>query len=236
MDEKLNWVKEHRRQLMAAFAVLAVIVLIIGLCLSWFVYNKSLSTVGAVKAPSDLKLMGPNATAIEQIDLTYDPKRDVDDKGCVTLKKPFCVKSKDADAAYSLFLARTTNINGLKVELYRATAKSNPSSSDVNADVAGLDSSGNPFAWNRTDGKNLITDDGYINKLSTAMKADADWDDKTFDGKLGLDKLDRSASPVYWRLSDQNTGNDSVDDYIIELKWQESKKETDVLYLIATAG
>lgn len=241
MDEKLNWVKEHRRQLMAAFAVLAVIVLIIGLCLSWFVYNKSLSTVGAVKAPSDLKLMGPNATAIEQIDLTYDPKRDVDDKGYVTLKKPFCVKSKDADASYSLFLARTTNINGLDVKLYRATAESNPSSSGANAYVAGLDSSGSPFAWNRTDGKNLIPDGdnnngSYINKLSTPMKADAEKDGKTFDSNLGLDKLDRSASPVYWKLRDQNTGNDSVDDYIIELKWQESKKETDVLYLIAAAG
>ena len=33
MTSAINWVKEHRRELMAAFAALAVIVLIIGLCL-----------------------------------------------------------------------------------------------------------------------------------------------------------------------------------------------------------
>lgn len=234
MDEKLNWVKEHRRQLMAGFAVLAVIVLIIGLCLSWFVYNKSLSTVGSMKQPSDLVLTGPNQTSIEQIDLTYDPKLDVDDKGYVTLKKPFSVKSKDAETKYSLFLARTTNINGLDIKLYRATPKANPSEDDAkNAYVAGLDNRGKLYAWNK-DGDDLIPFGSYINKLPDSMKAKEDHDDQTFDSKLALDKLERSASPVYWKLSGQNTGEDSVDNYIIELTWQESQKETDVLYLIAS--
>lgn len=228
-----DWVQEHRRQLMAAFAVVAVIVLIIGLCLSWFVFNKSLSTVGAVKAPADLKLMGPNQTAITEIDLTYDPQKDIDENGNVTLKKPFCVKS-DRETSYSLMLAHTTNINGLRIELYKADAKANPSSSDTSAEVAGLDSAGKPFAWNKV-GNNLFSQENYINKGAEDGKADTNHDGQTFGSSLDLDKLERSASPLYWKLGNLSINQNSPDDYIIELTWQESQKETDVLYLIASS-
>ncbi len=228
-----NWIQEHRRELMAAFAVLAVIVLIIGLCLSWFVFNKSLSTVGEIKAPAELKLMGPNQTAITEIDLTYDPQKDVKN-GVVTLKRPFCVKSDTKDARYNLFLAHTTNIKGLGIKLYRATAKENPTASDTDAAVAGFDSAGNPFAWT-IDDDNIFSQSNYINKGDDG-KADPKYDDQTFESQLGLDNLERSASPLYWKLSGQNTGDDCLDNYIIELTWQESQKETDVLYLIASAS
>lgn len=59
MDSIRDWASEHRRQLMVIFVVLAVVVLLIGLGLSWFVHNKSLSTVGMLQTPSDIKLMGP---------------------------------------------------------------------------------------------------------------------------------------------------------------------------------
>lgn len=233
MANAIDWAKEHNRELMAAFAALAVIVLAIGLCLSWFVHSKSLSTVGAIKDPAALKLMGPNQTVMTEIDLTYDPQKDVDEDGNVTLKKPFCVKSDEAQIAYSLMLAHTTNINGLSIELYRAKAKKNPSASDTTADVAGLDKDGNPFAWDKT-GENLLSQGSYINK-GTDGKADPEYDGQTFGSAVGSDALGRSASPLYWKLSDQNTGDDCLDNYIIELKWQEAQKETDVLYLIALA-
>ena len=232
MNNATYWIKEHRRELMAAFAALAVVVLIIGLCLSWFVFNKSLSTVSAIKAPAELKLMGPNQTAITEIDLTYDPQTDVEN-GNVTLKKPFCVKS-DTPADYSLILAHTTNINGLGIKLYRASSKENPSASDSTAAVAGFDSAGNPYAWD-IDGSDFFSQDNYINK-GVDGKADANYDAQTFESQLGSDDLERSASQLYWKLTGQNTGNDCLDNYIIELTWQESQKETDVLYLIASAS
>lgn len=233
MEAKMEWIQEHRRQLMAGFAALAVIALIIGLCLSWFVQNESLSTVGAVKAPSTLKLMGPNQTTIEQIDLRYDKKRDVDESGRVTLRKPFCVTSDKANTGYALFLAHTTNINGLSIKLYRATAKNNPSSVDATAYVAGLDNRGKPFAWNKGGSDLMTTSEGsYLNKDNDG-KADTEHDPQTFDKALGLNDLERSASPLYWKLPNQNTGDNAVNNYIIELSWQETQKETDVIYLIA---
>lgn len=231
MADAINWAKEHNRELMAAFAALAVVVLVIGLCLSWFVHSKSLSTVGEIKDPAELKLMGPNGTAMTEIDLTYEQK-DVDENGYVTLKKPFCVKSDKQQTDYSLMLAHTTNIKGLDIKLYKAEAKENPSASDTTADVAGVDRNERPFAWNKV-GEDLLTQGltqgSYINKADTG-KADTDHDGQTFGSYTDLE---RSASPLYWKLSGQNTGGDCLDDYIIEFKWQETQKETDVLYLIA---
>ena len=40
MDSIRDWASEHRRQLMVIFVLLAVVVLLIGLGLSWFVHNK----------------------------------------------------------------------------------------------------------------------------------------------------------------------------------------------------
>ena len=233
MTSAINWVKEHRRELMAAFAALAVIVLIIGLCLSWFVFSKSLSTVGSIKQPAVLKLMGPNQTAITQIDLTYDPQNDVDKDGNITLKRPFCVKSAQ-QADYSLMLAHTTNINGLDIKLYKASAKKSPSASDASAYVAGNDETGAPFAWDidKTVG-DLLPQDSYINDDDGDGKADVGYDGQTFGNYTDLE---RSASPLYWELGGQNTGEDCLDNYVIELKWREAQKETDVLYLIALSS
>lgn len=230
-----TWVENHGDQLRAAFLLLAALVLIIGLCFSWFVYNKSLSTTGMIKEPSDIMLRGPNATEMARIDLTYDPANDTvteaDGRKTVTVKRAFCVKTKNPNVGYNLFLSRTTNIAGMEVRLYAATALENPATA-TNAYVKGLDGLGRPFAWNRSD-NDLIPQGRYINKLADEMLADEAHDSQTFES---FKNIQRNASSVYWEKSSLNSGDDSVDNYIIEVTWTETQKETDVLYLIANAG
>lgn len=232
-----TWIENHSDQLRAAFLLLAVLVLIIGLCFSWFVYNKSLSTTGLVKEPSDIMLRGPNATEMARIDLTYDPTNDIvtenDGSKTITVKRAFCVKTKDKNVGYNLFLSRTTNISGMEVKLFRATALDNPATV-TEADVLGLDGLGRPFAWNKDSEDLISTNQGkYINKLSDAMRADTNHDSQTFEQ---FTDIQRNASSVYWEKTGLNSGDDSVDNYIIEVTWTETQKETDVLYLIANAG
>lgn len=240
MEAKIEWIKNHRRELMAGFAVLAVIILIIGLCLSWFVYTKSLSTVGMLKQPSDIRLMGPNATEMSQIDLSYDPKTDVHTdektgKKIVELRRALCVKTEKPNTAYTLFLARTTNIDGLNIKLYKATDVTK-SEEAAKADVTGYDGINKYYAWNK-DGSELLKDWTPLNKLNDELLADPSKDDKTFGKNLGVDLLQRHASPVYWRSNGTfNSGDDSVDRYIIEFSWEETQKETDVIYLIANSA
>lgn len=239
MDSIRDWASEHRRQLMVIFVVLAVVMLLIGLGLSWFVHNKSLSTVGMLQTPSDIKLMGPNATEMAQIDLSYDPKTDVkseNGKKVVHLTRPFCVKTDQKDTSYNLLLARTTNISGLEIHLYKATDVTNGSTEDATADVKGATGVNSHYAWNKS-GNDLVPDGRYINKLPKSMLADPDHDSQTFEKALGEDKLQRNASPVYWKANGPfSSGTNGIDNYIIELSWPEDQSETDIIYLIANSG
>ena len=236
MDSMRDWASEHRRQLMAIFVVLAVVVLLIGLGLSWFVHNKSLSTVGMLQTPSDIKLMGPNATEMTQIDLSYDPETDVkseNGKKVVHLTRPFCVKTDKEGTSYNLLLARTTNISGLEICLYKATDVSSGSTADAAADVKGVTGINSHYAWNK-DGD---LSGHYVNKLPGSMLADTDHDPQTFDEKLDESQLQRNASPVYWKANGPfASGANGIDNYIIELSWPEDQSETDIIYLIANSG
>lgn len=236
MESIRDWASEHRRQLMVIFVALAVVVLLIGLGLSWFVHNKSLSTVGMLQTPSDIKLMGPNATEMTQIDLSYDPETDVkseNGKKVVHLTRPFCVKTDKEETSYNLFLARTTNISGLEIHLYKATDVSSGSTADATADVKGVTGINSHYAWK----KNGDVSGHYINKLDGSMLADQTHDSQTFDKALGEDKLQRNASPVYWKANGSfSSGKNGIDNYIIELSWPEDQSETDIIYLIANSG
>lgn len=239
MESIRDWASEHRLQLMVIFVVLAVVVLLIGLGLSWFVHNKSLSTVGMLQTPSDIKLMGPNATEMAQIDLSYDPETDVkseNGKKVVHLTRPFCVKTDQKDTSYNLLLARTTNISGLEIHLYKAKDVSSGSTTDATADVKGVAGVNSHYAWNK-DGKDLIPSGHYINKLPGSMLADTDHDSQTFDRTLDESQLQRNASPVYWKANGPfSSGTKGIDNYIIELSWPEDQNETDIIYLIANSG
>lgn len=239
MESIQDWASEHRRQLMVIFVVLAVVMLLIGLGLSWFVQNKSLSTVGMLQTPSDIKLMGPNATEMTQIDLSYDPETDVESgsgKKVVHLTRPFCVKTDKEGTSYNLLLARTTNISGLEIRLFKATDVSSGSTEDAAADVKGVTGINSHYAWNKN-GNDLIPSGHYINKLDDSMLADTDHDSQTFEKALGTDKLQRNASPVYWKADGSfASGANGIDNYIIELSWPEDQSETDIIYLIANSG
>lgn len=239
MDSIRDWASEHRRQLMVIFVVLAIVVLLIGLGLSWFVHNKSLSTVGMLQTPSDIKLMGPNATEMTQIDLSYDPETDVrseNGKKVVHLTRPFCVKTDKQGTSYNLLLSRTTNISGLEIHLYKATDVSSGSAEDVTADVKGVTGINSHYAWNKN-GDDLIPSGHYINKVDDSMLADEKHDSQTFDRTLGESQLQRNASPVYWKANGPfASGAEGIDNYIIELSWPEDQSETDIIYLIANSG
>lgn len=239
MDSIWDWASEHRRQLMVIFVVLAVVVLLIGLGLSWFVHNKSLSTVGMLQTPSDIKLMGPNATEMTQIDLSYDPETDVkseNGKKVVHLTRPFCVKTDKEGTSYNLLLARTTNISGLEIRLYKAKDVSSGSTADATADVKGVTGINSHYAWKKA-GDDLIKSGHYINKPDDSMLADTGHDSQTFEKALGEDKLQRNASPVYWKADGPFlSGTNGIDNYIIELSWPEDQSETDIIYLIANSG
>lgn len=244
MNEKSErFFNDKRRIAIAALAIIAVVVLIIGLTATWFVDSKRLETVGKVQSPAEIKVLGPNETAMEEIPLTYEPAEFVDHK--VKLTRTFSVVS---GGSFTLYLAHTTNIRDLDIKLYRVDEQTG-----LPADVVG-DADGTPFYWNRRDGEavdadhqngNLYPGEGsFVNpKDNSDPKLAIDPNGQIFSGAAVQD----NAIPLYWKLgvtdpdkkeSTKYTVKDGttpckVTNFIIDISWTDSSKETDVLYLIA---
>ena len=250
--------EKRSRQALAILAVVAAIILIIGLSLTWFVGSKSLSTVGKVQKPADLKIMGPNQTAIEPIEISYDPDRDVKNAdGTVTIRRAFCVKSNTADQAgtslggqaFELQLANTTSIKGLKINVYHVQ----DTTGSGTGDVVGLDGLNAPYAWTRSGGPISFTLINPQTENDDSLAEELAGNDPTFQQYKNVQK---NARPLYRfhafaksELDGYNTATDRAADatnFIIECTWNpgivnvdgssvSNVKETDMVYLITRA-
>ncbi len=206
-----------RKRLMAIFAVIAVAVLILGLTLSWFVGSQTASTVGKVAQPSKLHILGPNQSAIEQLDLSYDVSN-IDGEKKVTVRRGFCVDSEKE--GFELQVANTTNISNLEIKVYRVMVNDPSASGDV-VEPGSYSWSKNGSAIDFTeiaDSSGIQTFNGYENVQSNAIP-------QYRYHIFAADDLDRDGSDVA-----------EVTNFIIEATWTESVKETDMVYLIARSS
>ena len=252
LGDARNWIENHRAQALAVLILLAAIALIIGLSLSWFVGSKSLSTVGKIQTPAQLKIMGPNQTSIEPIEISYDESRgDVkNDNGIVTIRRAFCVQSDNGDPAaggqaFELQVANTTNITGLTINVYHVTVND---SSNTSGTVVGLDGLNQPYSWSK---KGAPIEFHFINFAdgTSALAKELEANDPTY-GKYG--NVQKNARPLYRYHRFEKSELDGYKDgkanaatnFIIECTWNpgvvtvngksvSNVKETDMVYLIA---
>lgn len=252
LGDARNWIENHRAQALAVLILLAAIVLIIGLSLSWFVGSKSLSTVGKIQTPAQLKIMGPNQTSIEPIEISYDESRgDVkNDNGTVTVRRAFCVQSDNGDPAaggqaFELQVANTTNITGLTINVYRVTVND---PSNTSGTVVGLDGLNQPYSWSK---KGAPIEFHFINSAdrTSALAKELEANDPTYGSYA---KVQKNARPLYRYQKFAGSGLDgwngntanAATNFIIECTWNpgvvtvngktvSNVKETDMVYLIA---
>ena len=220
MTSAKDWIYEHRGPILAALAVIALVLVIAALTLSWLLINNSLSTVAKVDSPAELKITVPGESAATQLDLTNDADYDqVGNDGRVYRSRAFSVDS--GGNAFELQVANTTNISGLSVKIYRATVNGNPS--------AAGDITGNGYSWSKGD---EVT--GFADIDPDAAKS------QTFGS---YSNVLTNAIPKYrWKRFeitelDKKNENEaaSATNFIIECSWPQkgNYKETDVAYLIA---
>lgn len=252
LGDARNWIENHRAQALAVLILLAAIVLIIGLSLSWFVGSKSLSTVGKIQTPAQLKIMGPNQTSIEPIEISYDESRgDVkNSNGTVTVRRAFCVQSDNGDPAaggqaFELQVANTTNITGLTINVYRVTVND---PSNTSGTVVGLDGLNQPYSWSK---KGTPIEFAFINSADgkSALAKELEANDPTYGSYA---KVQKNARPLYRYQKFAESGLDgwngntanAATNFIIECTWNpdvvtvngktvSNVKETDMVYLIA---
>ena len=213
-----DWIYEHRGPILATLAVIAVVLIIAALTLSWFLANNSLSTVAKVDSPAELKITVPGESAATQLDLTSDADYDkVAADGRVYRSRAFSVDSDGK--AFELQVANTTNINGLSVKIYRAKVNDSSASGDV---------MGNGYSWSKVgeaiDFTPISANSakpqtfGAYGNIQTNALPNYRW--KRFE----IDDLDKNGSEAA-----------SATNFIIECSWPKDTnyKETDVAYLIA---
>lgn len=227
-----------KRLIQAVLLVLAVGALITGTTMAWFTNQYRISSAAKIHPPAYISIRDPGDTVIQSIDLSYD-KSEIRD-GKVTLLRPFVIRSEKS--SYDLCIAHTTNISGLSIQLFQAT--------DVSEDtpdvLAGIAANGKPYYWGK-DGENLFNKQYYVNKVEVADELIADETHpanfETFqiaeDGRYG--NVQKNAEPLYWVSTDiqatSSTGSeDYYTNYILEISWAETDKETDILYVIAQAS
>lgn len=254
LGDARNWIEDHRAQTLAVLVLLAAIVLIIGLSLSWFVGSKSLSTVGKIQTPAQLKVLGPNQTSIEPIEISYDESRgDVTDgNGNVTIRRAFCVQSDNDEnpsaggQAFELQVANTTNIAGLTINVYHVKVND---SGDKSGTVVGLDGLNQPYSWSTTGDPISFT---FINSVdgTSSLAKELATNDPTYSAYKDVQK---NARPLYryheFKKDELDGGNgntaNAATNFIIECTWNpgvvtkadgtkvSNVKETDMVYLIA---
>ena len=247
-----NWIENHRAQALAVLILLAAIALIIGLSLSWIVGSKSLSTVGKIQPPAQLKIMGPNQTSIEPIEISYDESRgDVkNSNGTVTIRRAFCVQSDNGDPAaggqaFELQVANTTNISGRTINVDLGTVND---PSNTSGTVVGLDGLNQPYSWSTTGDPISFT---FINSADATNSLAKKLSDS--DPTYGTYKsVQENARPLYRYHKFAGSGLDgwngntanAATNFIIECTWNpgvvtvngktvSNVKETDMVYLIA---
>lgn len=253
LGDARNWIENHRAQTLAVLVLLAAIIFIIGLTMTWFVSSKSLSTVGKIQTPAQLKIMGPNQTSIEPIEISYDESRgdEKKDDGTVTVRRAFCVQSDNGDPAaggqaFELQIANTTNITGLTINVYRVTVND---PSNTSGTVVGLDGLNQPYSWSKGDSIEF----DFINSADKANTLAQELVDN--DPTYGTYKsVQKNARPLYRYheftksqldgYSDKNKTANAATNFIIECTWNpgvvtvngktvSNVKETDMVYLIA---
>lgn len=253
LGDARNWIENHRAQTLAVLVLLAAIIFIIGLTMTWFVSSKSLSTVGKIQTPAQLKIMGPNQTSIEPIEISYDESRgdEKKDDGTVTVRRAFCVRSDNGDPAaggqaFELQVANTTNITGLTINVYHVTVND---SSATKGDVVGLDGLNRTYSWSKKSSTPIKF--AFINSAdgTSTLAKELEANDPTYGSYVNVQK---NARPLYRYHKFAGSGLDgwngktanAATNFIIECTWNpgvvtvngktvSNVKETDMVYLIA---
>lgn len=233
-------IKQIKIKLGISILICVAILCLLAVTLAWFRNLQQLNTVSLVQVPSKLTLSGANRSEMTRISLELTPD-DEQNGEQVTIRRVFCVESTDN---FRLEVVRTTNINEMDIKIYPVkTANSDLDSGTVKGN------DGLKTYYYIPDGNCL--EGSYINKVEDKYLAIQKGNDKTLHGEnyVECDKVQKNAEPLYWRTVTKQdyddmdySKEDTTDDeqnmryryYVLELRWDTSDQETDMVYLLAS--
>ncbi len=236
--------KRIKRKLVIGAVISAVILilLIIGLSRAWFVSQANIETLITVVPPDQLSIRGEHGEALTSLDLSYDENEvTTNEDGTKTVNITRVISVCSNQPNHRLEIVHTTNLKGLKFNVYSATEKTD----------------GNKYTYDYS--KNSPLNGEYINGQgagdATYGFANKNKHSQNFTTDAGTtyDNVQKHAEPLYWKVinpspqdgkdkdvfagqpnSDKNAINrDYVNYYVLKISWTEDTKESDLFYVLA---
>lgn len=233
--------KRTKMKLVLSILLCVAVLGCIGGTLAWFRHLQQLNTVALVQIPSRITLLGPNRSELQKISLELTTDDDITGDGQVTIRRVFCIESTDD---FRLEVIRTTNIDGMDIKIYPVKATNSDRDSGTVKGNDGLNTYYYTPETNNLEGS-------YLNKVEDQYLAIQKDNDGTLHGENYVegDTVQKNAEPLYWRTdsaqkyddleySKENTTDDGIKVcyryYVMELSWNTSDQETDMVYLLAS--
>ncbi|MDO4478729.1 MAG: hypothetical protein Q4B73_06810 [Lachnospiraceae bacterium] len=219
----------------------ALVLAVIGITFAWFKNVQQLHTVSLIQTPSRIILSGANRSELQKLSLELTPD-DTKDEDSVTLRRVFCVESS---ADYWIELVNTTNIPNMEMKLYPVTAANSDKSS---GQIGASDGVGTFYYTPDAD----TIPGSYLNKIAGENKIaiqagqPGTLHDENY---VAGDAVELHAEPLYWRTDAQmeydkaNYSRQETEEgqtnlyyryYVLELSWDTSAQETDMIYLMVS--
>lgn len=210
-----------------------------GVTFAWFRSLQQLNTVALVQIPSRITLSGPNRSELQRISLELTDD-DTQNENEVTIRRVFCIEST---ADFCLEVIRTTNIEDMDIRIYPVKQSENDLDSET---VKGTDGVKTYYYYTPTPNKEYL-DASYLNPGEDGKTANNTLHTENYDDG---DVVQKNAEPLYWRTTaaqvfndhdyscKSETAEDEIDIYyryyVLELSWDTSESETDMVYLLAS--
>lgn len=252
--------KQAKLKIALAVYLCVMVLRLTGATLAWFRHLQQLNTVALVQIPSKITLSGPNRSELQRIslELTADDTQDKD-KDQVTIRRVFCIEST---ADYWLEVIRTTNIENMDIKIFPVKTDNISLASNSNLEPGEVEVKGTDgiqtFYYtpdedslegdylNRVQDENSL-EDAYLNSsgVKPIIATQALHGENYADG----DSVQQNAEPLYWRTKERcvnsRDGYSQADTattgekicyryFILELSWDTSAQETDLVYLLAS--
>lgn len=213
--------KGKGKRLLIAFAMTALIFAGSATAYAWFTYQRRLTTITKISAPTALVIGAGAKESSQNIDIG---EINVEDEAG---KKDFVfsIYSDESVGKYKLQLAHTTNIN-FTYTIFPALEQQGSG----DAEYVDEDGTAHYYSINGSAvSGNYLNLDGEI--------ADNSLHKESYDSYKNVQE---NAEPLYWQSNEiqpeNNSGQGFVDYYILEISWNDdvrNDKETDMVYLTA---
>ena len=228
--------KKLKRRVLVSVLIVLFISGIIGASFAWLSYWHRLNSISVLQIPSKISISGANRSEMQKISLEMTSD-DTQEGNKVTIRRVFCVESTDN---FLLEVAHTTNISNMDIKIFPVSIAN---SDKASGSVQGVDAEAGRVFYYDPDGEALSG--AYINENNKI--ADNSLHDQTY---AGNDKVQQNAEPLYW-LTNQaedykrdgyyRTGlaADGLTEicyryYVLQLSWDVTQSETDIVYLLAS--